>query len=73
VLQVTDIYDALTNPRPYKHAFAPARALEVLQEESGRGWRDPEITALFVDLHQRLYCKTAVRDSMAHLREFLTH
>jgi len=52
VLQVVDIYDALTNPRPYKQAFTGARALEILQEESGRGWRDREITELFIHLQQ---------------------
>src|SRR4051794_5770084 len=52
VLQVVDIYDALTNPRPYKQAFSGARALEILQEESDRGWRDREIAGLFIRLQQ---------------------
>jgi HD-GYP domain-containing protein (c-di-GMP phosphodiesterase class II) len=85
VLQVADIYDALTNPRPYKHAFATARALEVLEEESARGWRDPEITSLFVRLHKRMLSRIAdyrpstspgpgsMQDSLTHLQEFLTH
>ena len=37
VLQVVDIYDALTHPRPYKQAYSSARALEILREESARG------------------------------------
>jgi putative two-component system response regulator len=52
VLQVVDIYDALTNPRPYKQAFTGARALEILQEESERGWRDREIAGLFIRLQK---------------------
>ena len=59
VLQVADIYDALTNPRPYKHAFSTSRALDVLEEETARGWRDPEITATFVRLHKPMLSKIA--------------
>jgi putative two-component system response regulator len=54
VLQTVDIYDALTNPRPYKHAYSSARALEILQEETDRGWRDKEITSLFIRIHKRM-------------------
>jgi putative two-component system response regulator len=50
VLQTVDIYDALTHPRPYKQAFTRKRALEILEEETARGWRDPEITARFIRL-----------------------
>lgn len=50
VLQVADIYDALTNPRPYKPAFSKERALQILQEETDRGWRDPEVVRLFLRL-----------------------
>lgn len=85
VLQVVDIYDALTNPRPYKHAFSTARALEVLEEEAARGWRDREITALFVRLHPAILGQIAryhleasgdtvsMQDSLAHLQDFLAH
>jgi len=52
VLQVVDIYDALTNPRPYKQAFTGERALEILHQESERGWRDREIAELFIRLQQ---------------------
>ena len=53
VLQVVDIYDALTNPRPYKHAYSSARALEILQEETDRGWRDQEIASLFIRIQKK--------------------
>jgi putative two-component system response regulator len=84
VLQAADIYDALTNPRPYKHAFTTQRALEVLEEETARGWRDPEITALFVKLHGPILSKIAdyredtskvigpMQDSLKHLSDFLS-
>jgi putative two-component system response regulator len=59
VLQVVDIYDALTHPRPYKQAYSSDRALEILQEETDRGWRDKEITSLFIRVHQQMLEKIA--------------
>jgi putative two-component system response regulator len=52
VLQVADIYDALTNPRPYKPAFSSRKALQILQEETDRGWRDPQVVKMFFRLHE---------------------
>ena len=57
VLQVVDIYDALTNPRPYKFAYPCARALEILEEETDRGWRDKEIASLFIRMQKKLLGK----------------
>jgi putative two-component system response regulator len=59
VLQMVDIYDALTNPRSYRGAASSAHALEVLQEETARGWRAPDITSLFVSMHRRMFSKIA--------------
>jgi putative two-component system response regulator len=59
VLQVVDIYDALTHPRPYKHAYSTARALEILQDEIDRGWRDKEIARLFIRMHRNVLAKIA--------------
>ena len=53
VLQVADIYDALTTVRPYKPAFTPDQAFEILEEESVRGWRDPQSVAAFRLLHSK--------------------
>lgn len=52
ILQMADIYDALTSPRPYKPAYAPDKAIELLAEETDRGWRDPRIFKMFVRLHR---------------------
>jgi putative two-component system response regulator len=40
ILQIVDIYDALTTERPYHKALAPGQALTVMREEVKRGWRD---------------------------------
>jgi putative two-component system response regulator len=50
VLQVVDVYDALTSERSYKTALAPAAALDVMDSEVRRGWWDPTIFAAFRDL-----------------------
>jgi putative two-component system response regulator len=51
VLQIADIYDALTTARPYKPAFSSQQALEILERESQCGWRDPDLVSLFHQLH----------------------
>ena len=57
LLQVADIYDALTMPRPYKEAFSPAQALRMIGEETARGWRDPRVVELFLKLHKDVISK----------------
>ena len=53
ILQVADIYDALTTARPYKPAFSHQHAVEMMLEEARRGWRDPELVPLFAEVaHQ---------------------
>src|SRR5712691_9860824 len=53
ILQVADIYDALTTARPYKPAFSHPHALEIMLEEARRGWRDPELVPLFAEVTQK--------------------
>lgn len=43
VLQIVDIYDALTTDRPYKKAFSITNALKTMKEEVEKGWWDPQI------------------------------
>lgn len=47
ILQIADIYDALTSPRPYKRAVPGPRALEILAQEAQRGWREPRLVGAF--------------------------
>ena len=84
VLQVVDIYDALTHPRPYKHAYSSARALDILQEETDRGWRDREIVSRFIRIQREMLSRIAdplavesadlstLGDSLCNLRSHLT-
>ena len=50
IFQCLDIYDALSNKRPYKKAFAYNEIINIMNEEVTRGWRDPELTAKFIDI-----------------------
>ncbi len=52
ILQVVDIFDALTTKRSYKAAFTKEQALEILKQEAAKGWRDPELVSLFVGMQQ---------------------
>lgn len=53
VLQIVDVYDALITARPYKKGMKPAEALKVMEKEVRRGWWDPEVFAVFVELLAR--------------------
>lgn len=47
ILQVVDVYDALTMHRPYRRALSRQHALTVMNQEAQRGWLDPNlVTAL---------------------------
>ncbi len=50
VLQIVDIYDALTTDRPYKKAFSVTDALQTMKEEVAKGWWDPHIFDQFEQL-----------------------
>jgi putative two-component system response regulator len=76
VLQVADIYDALTSPRPYKPAYKPEEALAIIESETEKGWRDPEVVSRFFRLHDEVLNKLesadgsleAMRDSLENLQ-----
>lgn len=50
ILQLADIYDALTSVRPYKPAYSSEEALRILEEEAARGWRDRELVGIFASV-----------------------
>jgi len=47
ILQIVDIYDALTTDRPYRKAYAPAQAIATLYSEAERGWVDMDLVQAF--------------------------
>lgn len=48
VFQIIDIYDALSSERPYKTVFSREKIIAIFQEETSKGWRDPELTREFI-------------------------
>jgi putative two-component system response regulator len=82
ILQIADIYDALTSARPYKAAFTPMEAIEIMRAETERGWRDPRVFHLFTRLHRDVISKmgtpertdgglVSMRQSLVSLQESL--
>lgn len=59
VFQILDIYDALTTERPYKRAFSPAEALDIINQETEKGWRNPELVQQFRSFIQASYVSDA--------------
>ncbi len=62
ILQIADIYDALTSPRPYKPAYKPEQALAIIEAETEKGWRDPEVVSRFFRLHEEVLSKLEAGD-----------
>jgi putative two-component system response regulator len=77
VLQLADIFDALTNARPYKEAMTDNDALLLMQQETDRGWRDPELMHIFTCLHREALSSgpwreaRAMQDSLRNLQAHL--
>jgi putative nucleotidyltransferase with HDIG domain len=52
IFAIVDVYDALTNDRPYRPAWTPTQALEYIRAESGKHF-DPAIIEAFLNLIAR--------------------
>lgn len=66
IIQVADVFDALTSTRSYRRPFAWPNALDILQTEAG-STVDPKLAARFGELIRRL-----AREEPAHLRDIMT-
>jgi putative two-component system response regulator len=49
IAAICDVFDALTSERPYKEAWTVERALDLINEESGKHF-DPELVRLFNEI-----------------------
>jgi HD-GYP domain-containing protein (c-di-GMP phosphodiesterase class II) len=54
IIQIADIFDALTTTRSYRDAFHWRRALEILKQEAG-SVVDPQLCTVFVTLIESLH------------------
>jgi len=50
IFQIIDIYDALSNERPYKKAYSMDKIIAIFEGEVDKGWRDPELVSAFITL-----------------------
>lgn len=77
ILQIVDIYDALTTERSYKPALSHVAALQIMEEEVGRGWRDPELVPLFAEVSKEFVRQpgawqfSTMQDSLANMNREL--
>lgn len=53
IMQLADVFDALTTERPYKPALTCSGALDQMQIETEAGWWDPELFSMFRELALR--------------------
>jgi putative two-component system response regulator len=49
IFQLVDIYDALTHERPYKQAYTPQESLNLMFQETEKGWRSPVLMEKFAE------------------------
>src|SRR5215469_13398159 len=63
VLQIADIFDALTSHRCYKPAYSSRTAIRIIEDETARGWRDPHVVSLFLRIHHDLINRIVQYDS----------
>jgi cyclic di-GMP phosphodiesterase len=50
ILQLADVYDALTTNRPYRSAASSEAALDKMKEEAARGWWNRDLFATFREM-----------------------
>lgn len=60
LMAIIDVYDALTNERPYKKAIPHEEALEIIKSEIGTHF-DPQVASVFLEYEKEI--KSAVLES----------
>ncbi|HKJ76644.1 MAG TPA: HD domain-containing phosphohydrolase, partial [Gammaproteobacteria bacterium] len=54
IFQIVDVYDALTTARPYKKPFAREQALAIMEQETDKGFWDPDLMARFLTIAREM-------------------
>jgi len=62
IMQVVDVFDALTTNRPYRAALSTGKAFAILREECQRGWWDLRLVNEFEEM---LQSAPGIRDMVA--------
>ena len=50
IVGLVDVFDALTNQRPYREPLSHENALQMLSEEADKGWRDRVLVDMFAEV-----------------------
>ncbi len=50
IFQITDVFDALTSERPYKKPLPLDKVVEILEDETEKGYWDPDIVSIFIGI-----------------------
>jgi HD-GYP domain-containing protein (c-di-GMP phosphodiesterase class II) len=58
LMALVDVYDALTNDRPYKHSFSHEKSVEIIKAERGSHF-DPLIVDVFLE-HEKEFAETGI-------------
>lgn len=79
ILQIADIFDAITTKRPYKSAQTPAEAMQILETQAADGLLDPMLVDAFLKIagyphlsHQSHQEQALLSQSLRNLRQVLT-
>ena len=54
IFTVADVWDALTNDRPYRKAWPPSQAIAYIREKSGT-YFDPKVVEVFLELNSHTF------------------
>ena len=57
IFAVANVYDALTNKRPFRQAFSHDQAVKLIQEESGKHF-DPKIVEAFLEVSEDFWLES---------------
>jgi putative two-component system response regulator len=52
IVSIVDVFDALTNDRPYRKALPTATAYRMMRDDARGGWCQEDLVAVFIDLHR---------------------
>lgn len=79
ILQIADIFDAITTKRPYKTAQTPSEAMAILEQQAADGLLDVTLVDAFLKIagyphlsHQSQQEQALLSQSLRNLRQVLT-
>jgi len=68
IMQLADVYDALTTDRPYRKADPPGVALQIMADEAKQGWWDRDLLDAFREVIRNGYPRDENRQQPVPIR-----